>query len=357
MDANRFAALRNTTGLVFEDGLQPFEYVESDLIAQAQFEGTVATPRVTIAIPTYNRTTLLTESVKSALAQRFDGPVEILIVDNQPGSTRCETLIAELPELSSVDFRYYVNRENIGWVGNFNRCITLARGHFVTILNDDDLLAPDFLATLIPVMEDSAIDALHCKKRDFLSGSSAGRADLIAPPKSRLRTLAAGALTRWIFLGRDVRRVPWQNFQWGWIMESVVGLVFVRERAIAIGGFYPDDAPSDSIFMTRVAAAFGLWQHRFVGVHVRIEDGQSRRNNMLLDLLVRDHLLRSALVRHLPGSRARLLSLVTERYRVALSAILETKLSRPEVEARIGGPLPKDRPQLIRLIRIATRGF
>lgn len=99
-------------------------------------------PRLSIAIPTYRRFDLLAEALSSALAQRFEIPIEILIVDNDPDNDA--VALDAMHVFMDQPVSYYKNDTNVGMVMNWNRCLELARGEYVTILHDDDLLEPGF---------------------------------------------------------------------------------------------------------------------------------------------------------------------------------------------------------------------
>ncbi len=89
---------------------------------------------LTIAIPVYNRFDYFAECLSSALLQGLD--VEIIVVDNCSSHDKFEV---ECSKYGS-QVRYYRNDVNIGMYGNWNRCFELARGKYVMILGDDDIL-------------------------------------------------------------------------------------------------------------------------------------------------------------------------------------------------------------------------
>tara|TARA_B110000240_G_scaffold165718_1_gene186626 strand:+ start:7326 stop:8381 length:1056 start_codon:yes stop_codon:yes gene_type:complete len=103
--------------------------------------------KVTIAIPTYKRAKLLKESLESAINQIDYEEYDIIIVDNNP-ERGCETeklmMLYNNPRIS-----YYKNKDNIGMFGNWNRCIELSKGEYITILNDDDLLHHNYLKNVV----------------------------------------------------------------------------------------------------------------------------------------------------------------------------------------------------------------
>lgn len=96
--------------------------------------------KVTIAIPTYNRSNFISESIFSVISQTFKD-FEILIIDNN--STDNTRMI--IKSFKDERIRYIKNRTNIGMMNNWNKCITMARGKYVMILGDDDILLPNFI--------------------------------------------------------------------------------------------------------------------------------------------------------------------------------------------------------------------
>ena len=105
-------------------------------------------PRVTVAIPTRNRAGFLREAIASCLAQTFTD-IEILVCDNA-SDDGTEQVVRSFGD---PRLRYVRNDRDLGMVGNWNRCIELARGELIANLADDDLMAPDRLARQVAVFE------------------------------------------------------------------------------------------------------------------------------------------------------------------------------------------------------------
>lgn len=105
----------------------------------------VSSPIVTIAIPTYKRPEMLEDALRSAIEQAFDEEYEIIVVDNNPERNDGTELL--LKKYSSVSFiAYYKNTENVGMIGNWNRLYELAKGRYVAMLHDDDILYNNYLS-------------------------------------------------------------------------------------------------------------------------------------------------------------------------------------------------------------------
>ena len=107
-------------------------------------------PRVTIAIPTYNRANkTLPQTLQSAIDQSYDN-LQILVSDN------CSTDDTESVVRSFGDRVEYVRQsQNLGLNGNLNQCIDRANGDYVLLLHDDDLIDPDFVKACMDAVGDS----------------------------------------------------------------------------------------------------------------------------------------------------------------------------------------------------------
>ena len=327
-----------------------WDHVQSDVVAQGS---DAQQPLVTIAIPTYRRPDLLIEAVESALSQRFERPFEIIIVDNDPESTGAAALVERLPELLDRSFRYLINRENLGMFGNFNRCIQLARGEWLTIVNDDDILYPDYLAKMFAALEtDSAIDGIVCLKRGFNERYEA------ATQSSLPRQLAKRALLELFFAGRQTRRLTVDKFFWGAVGGNMVGFLFPTRHARALGGFYPEEYPSDAWFYARFAKHYDLRQHRAVATGIRFAANESAKPGTLKAFLSNYQQLHETLLQAEVPRWWRLFSpLVLARDRAEFSAFWGVDIPDEEMEQMLNRRLPPHRPSLLWAVRLLTRGF
>jgi glycosyltransferase involved in cell wall biosynthesis len=100
-------------------------------------------PLVSVIIPTYKRPALLGRAVRSVLTQTYD-PVEIIVVDDNPEGTpsrrETEAVMREFMEERRV--RYVKHAVNQGGSAARNTGIQLARGEFISFLDDDDEYLP-----------------------------------------------------------------------------------------------------------------------------------------------------------------------------------------------------------------------
>jgi abequosyltransferase len=98
-------------------------------------------PLLTIGIPTYNRARCL-ERLLAILGKELEGEtrVELLVSDN--ASTDGTSTLVEAHGASGTALRYIRNAENLGADRNILQVFNLARGKYVWIFSDDDLIAP-----------------------------------------------------------------------------------------------------------------------------------------------------------------------------------------------------------------------
>ena len=95
-------------------------------------------PKLTIAIPVYERIFCFDEALSSALA--VHGCSEILVVDDNSSHGEFEKICRSK---NDPRIRFEKNPRNFGLFGNWNRCAELATSEFVAILCSDDIIEAD----------------------------------------------------------------------------------------------------------------------------------------------------------------------------------------------------------------------
>ena len=105
-------------------------------------------PLVSICTPTYNRPDLLARAIRSCLAQTYSN-FEMIITDNSANELSGELAA----RFADPRIRYFKNETNLGGVGNISRATSLARGKYVKLLMDDDLLKSQCLEKMVIALE------------------------------------------------------------------------------------------------------------------------------------------------------------------------------------------------------------
>jgi glycosyltransferase involved in cell wall biosynthesis len=204
-------------------------------------------PLITIAVPAYNRPGMLAETLASIAAQTATVPLEVIVCDD-----------GRLPQTRVVferfrrdGYRYQSNPVTLGAVANWNRCLALARGKFVMVLHEDDILYPWYLESILPRLEDGS--AAVCMR------TSRGR----VPPKVRCPQggeLATAYPPRY-FLKSSMSPFP--------------GVLVRRDVALRLGGFDERWGPiADYEFWYRLACAGRIDVIGAVGAFYRVAPGQ-----------------------------------------------------------------------------------
>ena len=122
-----------------------FDDVESKLVYGHK---RLTKPLVSIVMPIYNQVNFLKPAIQSCLNQDSSIDYDIVIVDNNhPDFQKVNEDIVR--SFNSDRILYYVNVENIGACGNWNRCIDLADGEYLTYCHNDDMLADGSLKALV----------------------------------------------------------------------------------------------------------------------------------------------------------------------------------------------------------------
>ncbi|MDA9321671.1 glycosyltransferase [Gammaproteobacteria bacterium] len=114
-------------------------------------------PIITICIPTYNRSKSLENCLNSiAIASKNHfKQFEVCISDN--GSTdKTRDVVKNVETL--FDIKYHRNETNLGIPRNFLKVVSMAKGEFIWLLGDDDMLLPDTFDRLLPLIIDSEKD-------------------------------------------------------------------------------------------------------------------------------------------------------------------------------------------------------
>lgn len=138
-------------------------------------------PILTIAVPTYNGSKTIRNMLNILIPQITDD-VELLISDNC--STDETPTIIEEYKVQYPNIRTLYNKQNIGADGNFLQCMQQAKGDFVMLISDDDIIvenAVDKILTFLRMnpsvtlaylesvaFRDTYIDVEHCHGYKFL---------------------------------------------------------------------------------------------------------------------------------------------------------------------------------------------
>lgn len=101
---------------------------------------------ISIAMATYNGGKFLREQMDSIFAQTITD-FEIVVCDD--GSTDNTCLILEEYAQKDKRVKLFFNRENLGFVRNFEKSISLCKGDYIALSDQDDIWYPNHLEVLL----------------------------------------------------------------------------------------------------------------------------------------------------------------------------------------------------------------
>lgn len=131
----------------------------------------IASPVFSVIMPVYNGARHVREAIASVMAQTLPS-VELIAIDD--GSNDDSASI--LAEAAMADARIRVeSRENRGVAATRNQGLAMARGEYVTFLDQDDILPPYALERLYGAFKLTGADAVSGKALDFYTLDGARR--------------------------------------------------------------------------------------------------------------------------------------------------------------------------------------
>jgi hypothetical protein len=267
--------------------------------------------------------------------------------------------------------------------GNINRCVPLARGAWLSILHDDDLLRDDFIEVMFTELDRhkraDGIVSTECiiDQRNLpvqLEPETVRRMDtrymlelVLEGPKGwstlfrRLhsRFVAEAIWRQWFWMGKSSRRIRPATLFLGPVLGNGSGFIFRTEVAKQCGGFYPEEFPaSDLTFYARFAARYHLRQHRMPVCFYRVAENESLRPDTARQALMWIHQLQKDLAGvHVPRWFLRLSPAIMEHWRTIYRTHWRIDIRKAELEQLLGLILPEDRPELIRQLRLLLKGI
>jgi glycosyltransferase involved in cell wall biosynthesis len=132
-------------------------------------DAAVAPCRWSVMIPAYNpKAEYLEATLRSVLAQDPGGSqMQIEVLDDCSPAGPPDELVRRV-----AGGRVAVHREprNLGLAGIWDRCVERARGQWVHVLHQDDIVKPGFYEKLAPGMESSARPGLAFCRQIFIDG-------------------------------------------------------------------------------------------------------------------------------------------------------------------------------------------
>lgn len=210
-------------------------------------------PLVSICIPMYKGEKYLRECLDSVLAQTY-AELEILIVDDV--SSDGSAGIVE--EYMKRDKRIilYRNAKNLGLVGNWNKCLELAKGEWIKFVFQDDLIAPECVEKMLKAVGGHSM-VVSERKFIFDNFVTEQVKDYYSKHLVSLKTLVSPSSPAWLN-AEKISNMTMANLSLNFIGEPTA-VMFKKSVALRIGSFNEDLTQiCDLEYWLRIAIMDGL---------------------------------------------------------------------------------------------------
>ena len=119
---------------------------------------------VSICIPTFNGEKYLSDTLNSVIAQSYKN-FEVIIGDDDSVDNTFE-IISKYQSQMKQQVKLIRNNKRLGIGANWNNTIAHAKGKYIKMLFQDDVMAPNCLERFVEILEsDSTIGLLACKRK------------------------------------------------------------------------------------------------------------------------------------------------------------------------------------------------
>ena len=227
--------------------------------------------KYSIIIPEYRRPTTVRESILSAVNQDYDGDYEVLVTsDGQfPEEEETERIVRDIAERHS-NISYFRNQTNVGMFNNWNNSIYNARGEWIVVLPDDDLLSPYYLSTIDRFITRFRYTGMIGSYPHKIYGKEKYTAESFTKPAGKIKA-------KWI-----------DNY--GAFFDdgiSVTGMAFEKKTILELGGFHNTFFPvADSVCMINYAVNSNLVRLDCDISAYRIDENVSQNKGVLEKILL-----------------------------------------------------------------------
>ena len=208
-------------------------------------------PTLSLCLPTFKRAALLGGALRAVLGQitpEMAPRVEVLVLDNaSPDDTPAVVQKAQ-EEFPHVPIRYTRRPENIGPDANFTDALTRARGEFLFLLSDDDVLLPGAVVKLLELIAaHPGFDAFGLNTRPFTHSPEEDTAGIFRLERDVTMMSRDDAL---VFLGTHITFLSCIAFR----RANVLGRDYAdKSGTVLIQAFFFVDAlaPGRGFYVTR----------------------------------------------------------------------------------------------------------
>ncbi|MCE2485341.1 MAG: glycosyltransferase, partial [Desulfurellaceae bacterium] len=131
----------------------------------------LAPPRLSVCLPTYNGEAYVAEAVRSVLQQSYTA-FELVVVDDGSSDRTLDILQA----FSDPRLRIYQNPQRRGIPGNWNVAVGLARGEYLCVFHQDDVMLADNLVRKMALFDtEPGLSLVHSGAEPIIESDAPNR--------------------------------------------------------------------------------------------------------------------------------------------------------------------------------------
>lgn len=116
---------------------------------------------VSVIMPTYKQSELMHKAVESVLRQTYSN-IELIVIDDNKEESYKEENKSYFDSINDARVIYSQNEVNLGSAGSRNRGISMAKGEYITFLDDDDYYLDAKIEKQIEAMIEKDAEASVC---------------------------------------------------------------------------------------------------------------------------------------------------------------------------------------------------
>jgi len=191
-------------------------------------------PAVSVIIPTYNRAKFLERAIRSVLSQTYRD-FEIIIIDDASMDNTKKILFKNFEgEIRNGRLIYIKNEKHLERSHSRNRGLEFARGDYIALLDDDDIMLPECLEKLSHYLDENK--DIACAFSNFIMMYDNGTAEIRI---ENLENYSSYSLQELCLLG---------------ILAATCGSLYRKEIHRFVGGFKENlNRGENKEFFNRVA--------------------------------------------------------------------------------------------------------
>ena len=149
-------------------------------------------PLISVVLLCYNHEEFVAEALAAVLSQTYR-PLEIIVVDDCSTDSTPDIVSRKIAKLSNPPHVHFIrNARNLRLLGTCDVGIKAARGEFVVLTCDDDVMLPDMVAEMVDFWRSQSV-SLVTTNAEYIDAQSnpVGRThrDLETPPDDSFETL------------------------------------------------------------------------------------------------------------------------------------------------------------------------